>query len=267
MSLNTIEKLSHETLDLAAKEIKDAFSWSAGRTVEKIGLYILENHNIHIDRPTIGKISKRLRDENLIQLPIFLQMKTMMTYRNYAVHTTGRADEFFEHAKTVFLDLLEWFYTDYLKDKATYLSLINRYMPAYGIKEPTATYVTNKSNEQDQIALLFNMMEKMSAEIQGLTKTVANIDENVKLTNKLLLGLKKDVKNIKSMALDTDEKILLIHEILDENLLDQREIERYTSLVKQWIDFDWNVLDDLSQQFLTAAEYLFAELSKVPSID
>lgn len=112
----------------------------------------------------------------------------------------------------------------------------------------------------DLIDIVKNMEDKLDDIGIKMEKMDLNILKILDIVNKI----SDEVKNIKKSAYDTEEKIVIINKTLDKLQIDNEEIDTYISIVKRWLNVDWQELDDNSKNYLPSAEFLFGELSKFP---
>ena len=74
------------------------------------------------------------------------------------------------------------------------------------------------------------------------------------------------------MSIEIEEKLILFNQLMDKQIRilqddHKDQIDIYVEIVKRWLGFDWDRLDENSKSFLPIAEYLFTELSQFPDQD
>jgi hypothetical protein len=275
MFLKKIEESIIQTAASTQIEDTSIFALNAGRTVEMIIRFMLAKGDNSVESPETEGIKmmypKQLLDKSYksgyLRTDIYMMMNTIRTYRNYAAHMLDGKDDYYEVCMPMLINILEWFYIDYLGLKDEFYYLKNKFYKEnseYLIREESNKYETGIMSK---ISYLVEISNNMNDKLSAMGLKVDAIDSNVLKILDIVREINDQVQSIKASALDIEEKILLINNKLDELPFDKKEIDSYISIVKRWLNFDWEKLDAYSKNYLPSAEFLFGELSKLPGID
>ncbi|QGQ21953.1 hypothetical protein F1728_04275 [Gimesia benthica] len=87
---------------------------------------------------------------------------------------------------------------------------------------------------------------------------------------KILTGMREQIDSIKQGSRKDEEKLSLICTQLEEwtkqSVSQKRNFAGYVRIVQSWLD-EWDILDQLTQQFLPSAEHLYDELERLKASD
>ncbi len=134
------------------------------------------------------------------------------------------------------------------------------------VNEPTTVY--GGQAIPNEFSLLMAFMENR---FQALTKRLASIEGKVDQVLTLLQAMDGEIKDIKKLHREDDEKIRRIYRSLDKKLggiikKAGKDIQSYIEEIKYWFEF-WDLLETASQRFLPQAEFLFDELGSLDNPD
>ncbi|KAA9023546.1 hypothetical protein [Niallia endozanthoxylica] len=271
--LEQIDDCIERTASITKTNGEYILALSAGQIIELISIFMLTKEEHLQDPLSLNRISpKKILDEcfnkGYLRTDIYMMMNTIRIYRNYAAHKIDGKDDYYHVCMPMLINILQWFYRDYLGDTAQFVNVKERFYKetnTYLVKESVAQYeVENVYTKLEQV---MNVCNSMFKKLTDLGIKVENIDSKVTNILSLVQEINNKIHSIKISALDTEEKMLLINDKLDGLLSENIEIDTYISIVKRWLSFDWDQLDSYSKSYLPTAEFLFGELSKLPDVD
>jgi len=113
---------------------------------------------------------------------------------------------------------------------------------------------------------------EMKSDIELIKETTSKTEEKVTAILNVVKDLQKAFGSVKEMPIDIEEKLILFNQELDIKIGTlhadhQDQLDMYVEIVRRWLSFDWDRLDEISKRFLPSAEYLFAQLSRFPDTD
>jgi hypothetical protein len=265
---------SIEEISAVDQQEKNLFAAKASRTVEMIARYLCDRKE-NSDRFQAGDTDKLIIKEVLTEnfrngymsADIYMMMNIMGLYGNYAACGSGGKDIYFKVCMPMLLNVLKWFYCDYIGDKDKFCEITNSFCKENEMHSLKEELAENNGNIMAKMDNLLNLYNEMSNRLNEVGVKVDNIDSNVLEVLNTVKAINEEIQNIKKSAFDTEDKILQINRKLDKIPVEREEMDSYISIVKRWLNFDWEKLEPNSRKYLPSAEYLFGELSKMPDID
>ena len=134
------------------------------------------------------------------------------------------------------------------------------------LNEPSGIY--GGTTIPNDFSLLMAFMEDR---FNALTDRLASIEGKVDQVLSLLQAMDGEIKAIKELHREDEEKIQRIYKSLDKKLSGiiqkaGKDIQSYIDEIKYWFEF-WDLLETTSQRFLPQAEFLFDELGRLENPD
>lgn len=119
---------------------------------------------------------------------------------------------------------------------------------------------------------IMGKIQQICSDVEEIKKTTSRTEEKVDLIINLVLDLKDEFENIKNEPFEIDEKFILFNRELDAKIKElqdknKEEFDKYIDLVKKWLNYDWERLEDFSKQYLPSAEFIFSKLSNLTNTD
>ncbi len=119
---------------------------------------------------------------------------------------------------------------------------------------------------------LMGKVQQISLDIEVIKETTERTEEKIDIIVDLVTNLNKEFVNIKNKPFEIEEKLTLFNKELDEKIKDLQnqnkgQLDKYIDLVKIWLSYDWEKLEDLSKQYLPSAEFIFSQLSNLTNTD
>ncbi len=191
----------------------------------------------------------RIGDLEAIQIPI-LPISELNSLSNSAIERLNQ--EQLLNYKTLLTELL----TQENKTNGDNTGLVH---------EPEAVYQLINS------LALFPFAAFILERLGKIENQIRNVNDKIDQLLPLINNLITDVRNIKTLPREDEEKLFRICQNLDTklNALIKEEpatIEMYIEGVKRWLDL-WESLDMESQKFLPIAEFIYDQLSHIPDAD
>jgi len=144
----------------------------------------------------------------------------------------------------------------------------------FEVRESVSIYQSQPSSYATKFMLeiIGLQIQKMSSDIEAIKETTNRTEEKIDLIIDLVLDLNEKFRNIKSEPFEIEEKLILFNKELDEKireLQNQKEdqLDKYIDLVKSWLNYDWERLEEFSKLYLPSAEFIFSQLSNLTNTD
>ncbi|MHB8109616.1 MAG: methyltransferase domain-containing protein [Syntrophorhabdaceae bacterium] len=119
---------------------------------------------------------------------------------------------------------------------------------------------------------LMDILTTMQEDIDQIKQTTKRTERKVDEMLNVIKLLQNEFVYLKNAPNELEDKLILFGEELDDKIEllmaeNGGQIEKYVNIVKRWMSFYWDKLEELSKQYLPSAEYLFTQLSKLPNCD
>ena len=119
---------------------------------------------------------------------------------------------------------------------------------------------------------IFSLIQQMSSDIEEIKNTTRHTEEKIDIIVDLVSNLNKEFGNIKNEPFEIEEKLTLFNKELDEKIKELQnqnkdQLDKYINLVKTWLRYDWEKLEELSKHYLPSAEFIFSQLSNLTNTD
>jgi hypothetical protein len=141
------------------------------------------------------------------------------------------------------------------------------------LEETASVYQSQTSSYATKFMLeIFSLIQQMSSDIEEIKNTTKHTEEKIDIIIDLVLNLNKEFGYIKNNPLEIEEKLTLFNRELDEKIKELQnqendQLDKYSDLVKTWLNYDWERLEELSKQYLPSAEFIFLQLSNLINTD
>lgn len=141
------------------------------------------------------------------------------------------------------------------------------------VRESVSAYQSQSSSYATKFMLeIFSLIQQMSSDIEEIKNTTRHTEEKIDIIVDLVSNLNKEFGNIKNEPFEIEEKLTLFNKELDEKIKELQnqnkdQLDEYINLVKTWLSYDWEKLEELSKQYLPSAEFIFSQLSNLTNTD
>jgi hypothetical protein len=120
--------------------------------------------------------------------------------------------------------------------------------------------VAEERNQQQMAAFMNEMLMRM----ESVERKIDNVLE-------VVVSIQNDIDGIRATNRDAEEKLTLIHSLLDRRLSSladelKDDLEDYVGFVQRSMEH-WDKLDPLSREMLPLAEYLYDRLHQIHNVD
>ncbi|CAH0346760.1 hypothetical protein [Bacillus sp. CECT 9360] len=150
--LEQIDVCIERTASITKTKEEPIFALSAGQIIELISIFMLTKEEHLQDPLSLNRISpKKILDEcfnkGYLRTDIYMMMNTIRIYRNYAAHKIDGKDDYYHVCMPMLINILQWFYLDYLGDTAQFANVKERFYKetnTFLVKEAVARYEVDK---------------------------------------------------------------------------------------------------------------------------
>ncbi|MFH7834429.1 phospholipase D-like domain-containing protein [Bacillus luti] len=114
---------------------------------------------------------------------------------------------------------------------------------------------------------IFEEVKNSSRKLGDMDLRLGHIDSRLEKISELIQITLNNVNLVKNTVLDVEEKIILLHKRLDDLPNKIPNLDDYSEIVKRWLEFEWEKLEDFTKDYLPSAEFLYTQLSTYPESD
>jgi len=121
-------------------------------------------------------------------------------------------------------------------------------------------------------AELLSRFLSIEADVRTIRETTERTQERVTQVLSIVKDLQTEFSTLKEAPLEIEDKLVLLNQQLDRKIASisadsQEQLQACKDIVKRWLSFDWERLEELTKRYLPSAEYLFISLSRLADGD